>query len=133
MMRLMQTSAVKLPAASPGLPRWLGAHGVVIGLAMLLIQVFPKQGLGWVVGAAPFSLGFGLAQSGLLAAGGFHRWLPWPVISGASWFSALMAWEWGLRTFFTQEPTAWAWVVLAYALGTGLALHWMGRRPMPES
>jgi hypothetical protein len=155
-------------------------------MAVLLIQAFPKQGLGWVVVVVgPFGLGvfqaallrrclpvwavvlwplataagmplstgvfgwflypllglgFGLAQSGLLAAGGFRRWLLWPVISGASWFSALMAWGLGLRKVFPQDTTdrdtdglTWVWVVFVYALGTGLALRWMGRRPTPAS
>jgi hypothetical protein len=147
-------------------------------MAVLLIQAFPKQGLGWLVVAGPcglglfqaallrrclpvwvvvlwplataagfplstkvfgwflyplLGLGFGLVQSGLLAAGGFRRWILWPVISGASWFSALMVWELGLRNVFPQDPAAWVWVVFAYALGTGLALRWMGRRPRSGS
>jgi hypothetical protein len=175
---LTQTPAAKPPAASPRLSRWLGVHGVLIGMAVMLIQAFPRQGLGWVVVAGPFGLGviqaavlsrslpvwavvlwplataagfplstmvfgwflypllglgFGLVQSGLLAAGGFRRWLLWPVISGASWFSALMASELALGNGFKQDPTAWVWVVFVYALGTGLALRWMGRRPIPGS
>jgi len=48
MPRLTQTPAAKPPGASPGLSHWLGLHGVLIGMAVLLIQAFPKQGLGWV-------------------------------------------------------------------------------------
>jgi hypothetical protein len=177
---LTQTPAAKPLAASPGLLRWLGVHGVLVGMAVLLIQAFPSQGLAWVVVGGPFGLGvfqatvlrrllpfwavilwplatasgfvlsmpfawflyhflglgFGLGQAGLLAAGGIRGWLLWPVISGASWFSGLMTWGLGIRKVFPQDPTdratdglTWVWVLLVYALGTGLALRWMGRRP----
>lgn len=162
----------------------MGVHGVLMGMVVLLIQMFPSQGLAWVVVGGPFvlgvfqaavlrrwlpiwavilwplatesghllsmrfgwfvyyflGLGFGLGQAGLLAAAGFRGWLLWPVISGASWLLPLMIWSLGIRTIIPHESTerdteglTWVWVLWVYALGTGLALRWMARRPVPGS
>jgi len=94
-------TATPPPAGSPRISRWVGVHGVLMGMAVLLL---------------------------------------WPVISGASWLSALMIWSLGIRTIFPHESIerdteglTWVWVLWVYALGTGLALRWMARRPVPGS
>lgn len=90
-----------------------------------------------------FALGgcFGLCQAGLLAAGRFRGWFLWPMISAFSWLVGValtMIFE-KLHAIFTPTPRPAYEVVLLlmllpYALGTGMALHfWMGRPPPPTA
>jgi hypothetical protein len=90
-----------------------------------------------------FALGgcFGLCQAGLLAAGRVRGWFLWPIISGASWvvgLVALMLLEKARVTFSDSDrPSpdfALLIMLLPYAFGTGMALHfWMGRPPPPTT
>lgn len=85
----------------------------------------------WLMG-----LGFGGFQAGLLRAGHFRGWFLWPLVSGLSWGCALLASSM-ISPMISGSPgpnavsnrVGWVLVLVCYSVSTGLALHWMGRRP----
>jgi len=80
---------------------------------------------------------FGLCQAGLLAAGRVREWFLWPMISGASWVLGLVAFMLFEKVRVTLSDSnrpgpdfTLLIMVLPYAFGTGMALHfWLGHRP----
>lgn len=141
------------PQQAPGWMIALGPFGLGLVQAAVLYRRLPLwAALLWPLATAlGFTLstvlvwfmylglgaGFGLCQAGLLAAGRVRGCFLWPMISGASWLSGLAAWGLFERARSTlgdsgrpSPGVALAVVVLPYALGTGLAWRWMGRRPL---
>lgn len=113
------------------LPTWAVAlWPVATGLGFVL-----SMALAWFTYVA-MGLCLGLCQAALLAAGRFRGGWLWPLASGLSWGSALLAWG-SIAPYLAPshpqagsiDPLGYAQSVLVYALGTGWALRWMARRP----